>query len=45
MTIRQRNDGWWEIVRADRVLSAWPDVETARKITRLYAPDAELVSP
>ena len=45
MKIRQRDDGWWEIVCANRVMSAWPDAETARKITRLYAREAEVLSP
>jgi hypothetical protein len=36
LQIRQRPDGWWEIVIADRVLSAWQDRETARKIASLY---------
>jgi hypothetical protein len=34
--VRQRPDGWWEIVIAGRVLSAWQDRETAWKIARLY---------
>jgi hypothetical protein len=38
MTLRQRHDGWWEILSADAgdALSAWPDRETACRIARLY---------